>query len=151
MTGHRDLRPTGLTVLYDADCPVCRHARRWVERHRQLVPVRFVAAGSDSARQRFPGLDVGSTLEEITVVTDGGAVLRGDRAWTAVLWSVARTRTLAIKLANGRGSWRLRGAMSATDAIRRRAHRAPCPGRPDARQAWPPPSVTAGTGCRDCI
>ncbi len=55
------LRPTGLTVLYDAQCPVCRKARRWTERHRQLVPIRFVAAGSDLARYRFPELDVGST------------------------------------------------------------------------------------------
>lgn len=140
------LRPTGLTVLYDADCPVCRQARRWVERHRQLVPVHFVPAGSPAAQHRFPTLDVGSTLAEITVVTDTGAVLRGDRAWTAVLWAVAATRSLAIRLAAGRGTWRLRGAMSATDAIRRRAHRAPCPGRttPPTGQAWPPPATTVG-------
>lgn len=150
MTPRTPLRPSGLTVLYDADCPVCRHARRWVERHRQLVPVRFVAAGSPAAERRFPSLDVGSTLAEVTVITDEGAVLRGDQAWTAVLWSVARTRTLAIKLANGRGAWRLRGAMSATDAIRRRAHRDPCPGRPISEQAWPPPQVAVARSCDGC-
>ena len=113
------IRPNELTVLYDQNCPVCRQARRWVESNRQLVPVRFVPAGSDEARRRFPRLDVGSTLAEVTVVADDGAVLRGDRAWTAVLWAVARTRALAVGLARGRGRWRLRGVMGATDAVRR--------------------------------
>jgi len=154
------IRPAGLTVLYDADCPVCRNARRWVERHRQLVPVRFVPAGSIAARRRFPGLDVGSTLESVTAITDEGAVLRGDQAWIAVLWSVARTRTLAIKLASGRSSWRLRGAMTAADAIRQRAHRQRCPGRtmrttattagPTPAHGWPPPRLAPARDCVGC-
>ena len=148
-TPRRPLRPTELFVLYDADCSVCRQARRWVESHRQLVPVRFVPAGSDAARRRFPRLDVGSTLAEITVVTDDGAVLRGDRAWTAVLWATARTRPLALRLAAGRGRRRLRGAMRATDVVRRLSHTGT--GRPSAPtgRPWPPPQVTSTAGCEN--
>ena len=144
-------RPTGLTVLYDADCSVCRRARRWVERQRQVVPVRFVPAGSLQAATRFPGLDVGRTLEEITVVTDEGDVVRGDDAWIAVLWALARTRRQAIGLAHGRGRWRLSTATTAADAIRRRSagqsdHRPPT----SDPAAWPPPTRSGRSACATC-
>lgn len=115
------LRPTGMTVLYDARCPICRKARRWVERRRQLLPVRFIAAGSPLAASRFPDLDVASTLADVTVVTDDGAVLRGDRAWIAVLWAVARTRRLAIEIAHGRRTRTFRRIRGATEAMRQLA------------------------------
>ena len=113
------LRPSGLTVLYDARCPVCRKARTWVERQRQLVPVRFVAAGSPLATARFPELDVASTLADVTVITDQGAVLRGDRAWVAVLWAVARTRRIAVEIARGRRRRTFRRIKGATETVRR--------------------------------
>ncbi len=142
------VRPTGLTVLYDAGCPVCRRARRWVERQRQLVPVRFVAAGSPRAQHRFPQLDVGSTLVEVTVITDEGAVFRGERAWVAVLWAVARTRTAAIDVARGRKTRAFRRVKGATDLVRRLAA-----GQPDAVSGpahgdWPPPRP--GGACAGC-
>ncbi len=118
-TATAPLRPTGLTVLYDANCPVCRQARRWVERQRLLLPVRFVAAGSESARRGFPALDVGSTLTDVTAITDDGAVLRGERAWIAVLWAIAHTRRLAVALAHGHGRRRLRRARGAAESVRR--------------------------------
>ncbi len=148
-TGTARLAPTGLTVLYDANCPVCRRARSWVERHRLLLPVRFVPAGSALARRRFPELDVGSTLADITVVTDQGAVLRGDHAWIAVLWAVATTRPFATRLAHGRGTRRLRSVKGATEAIRRLAAKQTDPGvnRADP-QLWPPPQAGAPFGPR---
>jgi predicted DCC family thiol-disulfide oxidoreductase YuxK len=150
------LRPTGLTVLYDAHCPVCRRARRWVERHRLLLPVRFVPAGSELARQRFPELDVGSTLADVTVITDQGAVLRGDRAWVAVLWSVAITRTFAIRLTQGRGTRRLRSVKGATEAIRRYAGTERDPGidttrNPADARTWPPPHAAGQVGADDDV
>jgi predicted DCC family thiol-disulfide oxidoreductase YuxK len=148
------LRPNGLTVLYDAHCPVCRQARRWVERHRVLLPVRFVPAGSELARRRFPELDVGSTLVDVTVVTDEGAVLRGDRAWVTVLWAVAPTRAFAVKLAHGRGTRRFRSVKGATDAMRRLAASQRDPGINAADpRTWPPPTTgTAGSDslCASC-
>ena len=143
------LRPRGMTVLYDAGCPVCRQARRWVERHRQLMPVRFIEAGSDEARRRFPELDVSSTLTSVTVVTDEGAVLRGERAWIAVLWALARTRRLAIGLAHGRGRWRLRRVQGAAESIRRWSASEPAIAR--RGQPWPAPRPETGAStCVDC-
>lgn len=150
-TPSRRPRPTGMTVLYDADCSVCRRARRWVERQRQLVPVRFVAAGSARAASRFPGLDVGRTLDEVTVVTDEGAVIRGDDAWIAVLWAVARTRGHAIRLAHGRGRRWLSTATTAADAIRRRsAGQSDLPVATTDPEAWPPPTSGARAACPTC-
>ncbi|MBK7643357.1 MAG: DUF393 domain-containing protein [Planctomycetes bacterium] len=42
-----------LTVLYDAQCGLCRRARRWLEAQPAYVPLEFVAAGSPAARA-FP-------------------------------------------------------------------------------------------------
>lgn len=148
------LRPTGLTVLYDANCPVCRRARRWVERHRHLVPVRFVAAGSTQAQRRFPQLDVGSTLVDVTVVTDEGAVLRGDRAWIAVLWAVNRTRPTAIRLAAGRSAWMFRNVKGATNTVRRLAlGQSDAPTVENDERRWPPPppgNISDPGTCRNC-
>lgn len=154
----RRIRPAGMTVLYDANCPVCRQAWRWVETHRQLVQVRFIAAGSPHATRRFPGLDVGSTLDAVTVVTDDGAVFRGERAWFTVLWAVAATRTLAVDLAAGRRRWAFRRFKGATEAIRRLASdRSGAPMTATDGGGWPPPDTTmpnrvAGTqsACNDC-
>lgn len=44
----------GFTVLFDANCPLCRAARRWLTSRAQLVPLEFVPAGSAEARRRFP-------------------------------------------------------------------------------------------------
>ena len=87
-----------LTVLYDAGCPICRAARRWLEARAQLVPLEFVPAGSAAARARFPGLDHGATLADITVVADTGEVYVGDGAWLACLWALESHRELSHRL-----------------------------------------------------
>jgi predicted DCC family thiol-disulfide oxidoreductase YuxK len=88
-------RPVGLTVLYDADCGLCRWVREWLERRTLLVPVAFVPLGSPLARARFPQLDHDRTREEVTVVSDDGAVYRAEAAWIACLWATAEHRGLA--------------------------------------------------------
>jgi predicted DCC family thiol-disulfide oxidoreductase YuxK len=87
------------TVLYDAYCPLCRAARRWLESRAQVVPLVFVPAGSTAARQHFAGLDHDATLRDITVVADTGEVYVGDGAWLACLWALADYRALADRLA----------------------------------------------------
>lgn len=87
-----------LTVLYDAHCGVCREARAWLERQPAFVPLVFVAAGSPSAREGFPGLNHADTLRRLTVVSDRGAVYRGTRAWLMVLWALREWRERAITL-----------------------------------------------------
>jgi predicted DCC family thiol-disulfide oxidoreductase YuxK len=77
-----------VTVLYDARCNLCRTARAWLERQPQLVPLEFVAAASAQAQQRFPFLDPAMTLEDLTVVGDGGEIWVGAKAWVVCLWAL---------------------------------------------------------------
>jgi len=87
-----------LTILYDADCTICRTARRFLESRRQLVPLEFVAAGSDEARRRYPTLDHAQALKDITVIADDGGVYVGDSAWLMCLWALDGYRGLAARL-----------------------------------------------------
>jgi predicted DCC family thiol-disulfide oxidoreductase YuxK len=97
--GHGAGRIGALTVLYDAGCPICRTAHHWLASRAQLVPLRFLPAGSAEARQRFAGLDHDATLRDLTVIADTGEVYAGDSAWLACLWALAGYRDLADRLA----------------------------------------------------
>ncbi|MEU6193202.1 DCC1-like thiol-disulfide oxidoreductase family protein [Streptomyces sp. NPDC047061] len=103
----------GLTVLYDAECTLCTHLRDWLGRQPQLVPLTLVPAGSDEARARFPGLDHSATLDEVTVVGDGGQVYRDTAAWIVVLWALREQRPLAHRLSTPAGARLARGAVLA--------------------------------------
>lgn len=92
-------RPTRLTVLYDAGCPLCSRFRDWLIGQLQLVPLDLVPAGSAEAYQRLPGLDHRRSLEEITVVGDDGSVWTKENAWVVCLWATAKHRALAERLA----------------------------------------------------
>jgi len=97
--GHGAGRIGSFTVLYDAGCPICRTARRWLIGRAQLVPLHFVPAGSTEARARFPELDHAATLRDITVIADTGYVYVQDGAWLACLWALADYRATAERLA----------------------------------------------------
>lgn len=103
----------GLTVLYDAQCSLCRFLRGWLSEQRQLVPLGFVAAGSEEARRRYPGLDHHNTLDEITVIGDAGQVYRGPAAWIVCLWALREYRRLAHRLSTPAGYLVARGAVLA--------------------------------------
>lgn len=126
-----------LTVLYDSQCPVCRRARGWVASQATLVPIEFMAAGSDVARRRFPHLDHGATLKDITVLDDDGRFYRGDRAWIMVLWAVASTRALAIDVAGGRRRRMFSSIKGAADLARKITTAVPTPPAP----LVPPPPI----------
>jgi len=87
-----------LTVLYDVPCALCCRARYWLAEQPKYVPMAFVAAGSNEARRRFPGLDHDATLEELTVVGWGGEVYKGANAWVMCLWALKRYRSAALRL-----------------------------------------------------
>jgi predicted DCC family thiol-disulfide oxidoreductase YuxK len=118
--GHRGERPEvgALTVLYDADCPVCRASKQWLMRMQPLVDVHFVAVGSEVAVRRFPSLDMAHCRQVITVVTDTGHVYRGDRAFIMCLWAMRRTRSLALAMAAGRRATLLKAMVGATSWCR---------------------------------
>jgi predicted DCC family thiol-disulfide oxidoreductase YuxK len=103
----------GLTVLYDAHCPLCRFLKGWLGEQRQLVQLGFVPAGSEEARRRFPGLDHHNTLDEITVIGDSGQVYRGPAAWIVCLWALREHRPLAHRLSTPAGALVARGAVLA--------------------------------------
>jgi predicted DCC family thiol-disulfide oxidoreductase YuxK len=112
-----------LTVLYDARCPLCTHLRDWLVRQRQLVPLDLVPAGSAEARRRLPGLDHDRTLEEITVIGDGGQIYRGPAAWIVCLWALADHRPLAHRLSTPAGARLARGAVLAAAKYRQAQRR----------------------------
>lgn len=89
-----------VTVLYDARCNLCRTARTWLERQRQVVPLEFLAAGSAEAAARYPYLDPQLTLEDLTVVGDGGEVWVGAKAWVVCLWALEGKQGLARRLSS---------------------------------------------------
>ncbi|MFI7500307.1 thiol-disulfide oxidoreductase DCC family protein [Streptomyces sp. NPDC049687] len=114
--GHRDavgVPVRRLTVFYDADCALCAFVRDWLDRQPQLVPLELVAAGSAEAAARFPGLDHATTLEEITVVGDGGQIYRGAAAWIVTLWALREHRPLAHRLSTPAGAKLAKGAVLA--------------------------------------
>ncbi|MFI7340028.1 thiol-disulfide oxidoreductase DCC family protein [Streptomyces sp. NPDC050085] len=92
-----------LTVLYDAQCPLCTFVRGWLGRQRQLVPLEFVAAGSREARQRYPGIDHAATLGDITVIGDGGQLYRGGAAWVVCMWALREHRVTAHRMCTPAG------------------------------------------------
>ncbi|CAL9552939.1 thiol-disulfide oxidoreductase DCC family protein [Streptomyces sp. enrichment culture] len=102
-----------ITVLYDAECSLCAFLRDWLVRQPQLVPLEPVPAGSAEARRRFPGLDHGATLDEITVVGDAGQVYRGPAAWIVTLWALREHRPLAHRLSTPAGARLAKGAVLA--------------------------------------
>ncbi len=91
-----------LTVLYDAQCGLCRRARFWLESRPAFVALEFLPAGSPAARERFPALDVAATLRELHVVADDGRTWSGARAWVLCLWALRETRELSLSLAGPR-------------------------------------------------
>ncbi|TPQ21850.1 DUF393 domain-containing protein [Streptomyces sporangiiformans] len=99
--------------MYDAECSLCTFLRDWLVRQRQLVPLELVPAGSQAARRRYPGLDHGATLDEITVVGDAGQVYRGAAAWIVTLWALSEHRPTAHRLSTPAGARLARGVVLA--------------------------------------
>ncbi|MGC5021184.1 thiol-disulfide oxidoreductase DCC family protein [Micromonospora sp. DT47] len=129
----------GFTVLYDAHCPLCRAARRWLATRTQLVPLEFVPAGSAEARRRFPGLDHDATLRDLTVVADTGEVYAGDAAWLACLWALADHRVRAERLARPHLLPLARRVVSAASSVRELV-----------REPWPDPGYGDDDDRADC-
>lgn len=88
-----------LKVLFDARCGTCRRARRWLERHEQLVPLVFVPLQSPAARRLVPSLSEAELRIALTVVGSDGAVWRGEKAFLMCLWALRKYRLWAHRLA----------------------------------------------------
>ncbi|MFB6723603.1 thiol-disulfide oxidoreductase DCC family protein [Kribbella sp. NPDC056345] len=115
-----------LTVLYDAQCGLCRRFKDWLavqapapDGQGGVVRTRFVAAGSAQARALYPDLDHAATLREVTVIADDGSVYVGDRAWIVCLWTTFEHRPMAIRLASPAMRPVARGMIQAVAGLRR--------------------------------
>ena len=95
--------PTLLTILYDANCSMCRRCKWWLTPRKKFVPLAFVAQGGPEAAKRYPtlrlGMDGAGRPDELVVVANDGRVWRGDGAWIMVLWALRDHRALAVRLA----------------------------------------------------
>lgn len=90
-----------LYVLYDSRCGICSRVRSWTSHQRQLVPLIFVAAGSEYARRFFPELEHETEPRELVVVTDEGDVYVDDTAWIMCLWALGEYRVWSYRFARG--------------------------------------------------
>src|SRR3954471_23681263 len=111
---------TGLTVLYDERCPLCRRLRAWLASQATNLPVDFVAAASAEARRRFPDLDHERTTTVLTVVARNGAVYESERAWLVCAWALPRWQPVAEHFGSRR---RLRWVRLAARVVDGHRHR----------------------------
>lgn len=88
-----------LTVLYDARCEFCHAIRGWLTNQPKYVDLSFIAAGSETARDKFPELNHEATLSELTVVSDQGWVYKDAKAWLICLWALREYREWSLELA----------------------------------------------------
>ena len=91
---------SSLTVLYDPSCGLCRRVHAWLEEQPKLVQLILMPVKSREARNRFPHLDHEPTLNDLTVISDQGAVYFGPKAWLMVLWALCRYREWSYRLAS---------------------------------------------------
>ena len=91
---------SSLTVLYDPECGLCRRVHEWLEEQPKLVQMKLVPCKSDEALNRFPHLDHEPTSNDLTVISDQGAVYYGPKAWLMVLWALCRYREWSYRLAS---------------------------------------------------
>jgi predicted DCC family thiol-disulfide oxidoreductase YuxK len=89
-----------LTLLYDPGCGLCRRVHGWLAEQPKLVELKLIPIKTEAARRRFPKLNHDLTSEDLTVVSDQGAVYFGPKAWLMVLWSLCRYREWSYRLAS---------------------------------------------------
>ncbi len=87
---------TGLDIVYDAACGLCTSVKEWLGRQPAFVPLRFIASGSEAARQRFPRLPAG----ELAVVGNTGEVWMGNGAWVVCLWALRDYREWSLRFSS---------------------------------------------------
>jgi len=89
-----------LTLLYDPACGLCRRVQGWLAEQPKLIELRMIPIKTDAAHARFPELNHEATSEDLTVISDRGAVYFGPKAWLMVLWSLTRYRDWSYRLAS---------------------------------------------------
>jgi predicted DCC family thiol-disulfide oxidoreductase YuxK len=88
-----------LSILYDADCALCRRVRTWLGNQPSYVTLGFVPLQSEEAQCRFPELKHLRPAEQLVVISDEGEVWRGESAWITILWALREYREWSQRLA----------------------------------------------------
>jgi predicted DCC family thiol-disulfide oxidoreductase YuxK len=86
----------GLTVIYDAECGLCRRVRDWLIAQPKWIALNLVP--STSASRLYPGLAGRNFCNELLVVNNQGGVYVGDHAWIMCLFALKRYRAWALRL-----------------------------------------------------
>ena len=89
-----------LTLLYDPACGLCRRVQGWLAEQPKLVELKMIPIKTDAARRRYPHLNHELTSEDLTAISDQGAVYFGPKAWLMVLWTLCRYRDWSYRLAS---------------------------------------------------
>ena len=89
-----------LTMLYDPGCGLCRRVQGWLAEQPKLIEIRMIPINTDAARRRFPKLNHELTTEDLTVISDQGAVYFGPKAWLMMLWALSPYREWSYRLAS---------------------------------------------------
>ncbi|MGC2475715.1 MAG: DCC1-like thiol-disulfide oxidoreductase family protein [Candidatus Sulfotelmatobacter sp.] len=87
-----------LYVLYDPKCELCCRLKNWILVQRSWIGIALLEAGSEKARRLFPELESIAGKEDLTVISDEGAVYLNDRAWIMVLYAMVEYRDWAARL-----------------------------------------------------
>lgn len=90
-------QPRRLLVVYDETCGLCVRCRQWLESQVTHVPIDFLPAGSQQARERLaPHLPwVGY---ELVVVSDRGDAWIGPAGFLMCLWATRDHRHWSYRL-----------------------------------------------------
>ncbi len=87
-----------LTVLFDAQCAMCRRCREWLGRQPAYLKLEFLPSSSSEVERRFPGLTRTDQPEELVVISDEGGVYRGPVAFIMCLYALKEYRELSLWL-----------------------------------------------------
>ncbi|MCP2501095.1 MAG: DUF393 domain-containing protein [Deltaproteobacteria bacterium] len=93
-----------VSLVYDADCTVCRGAADWVRRNAAAPDAfEYLPCRSAETRSRFPAITEAACLQAMHLVLPDGAILAGEQALPEILRRTRRYRWAA-------GLFRLPGA-----------------------------------------
>ncbi len=89
---------TGITVIYDETCALCRRSAHWLMTEKAHIPLQILAAGSPAARAHFGDIPV--LGDDLVVIGSDGRVWWGSPdAYIMALWALRKWRPWAIRLA----------------------------------------------------
>ena len=86
-----------VSLVYDADCPVCRGAADWVRRNAAAPDAfEYLPCRSAETRSRFPAITEAACLQAMHLVLPGGTILAGEKALPEILRRTRRYRRAAV-------------------------------------------------------